>query len=372
VRLEFLVAIAGGCGFSTSLTNPPADAPPDVAIDAPPQPICFQERCRRKTITIDHTKVTGGPLLQFPLYVKLADADFANAAPLGTDFAFVAGTTALPFERERFANNELVAWVAIPSLSSTTDTVIGLYYGDPTATDLQNRAAVWDTNYQAVWHLGETTGGTNAIKDSTSRANNGTDNGGLALGGAAQLGFGAAFDGVDDHIQVPTSATLTDTAALATLGMWVKWTQATGTDYQRLLMTSNTLANDDSGPEWATNMMGQYYYYPSNAGGNNYAAIITPFTNGMWHHVVVTHNFATKAVAIYFDGAQRVLDFDNTPTNWTNLTNPAPWYWGGAPPRTKFAGMMDEIRVSKSIRSAGWIATEYANQKSPSTFYAVD
>jgi len=34
-------------------------------------------------------------------------------------------------------------------------------------------------------------------------------------------------------------------------------------------------------------------------------------------------------------------------------------------------GRIDEVRLSNTIRSAQWIATEYANQNSPSTFYSV-
>jgi hypothetical protein len=36
-----------------------------------------------------------------------------------------------------------------------------------------------------------------------------------------------------------------------------------------------------------------------------------------------------------------------------------------------FTGSLDEVQLSNSVRSAQWIATEYANQNSPSTFYSV-
>ena len=371
---NILFAIAGsGCGFSTSV-SPIVDATPDM-LDAPTAPVCLENRCRKKTITIDHARVVGGPLLLFPLFVKVADPDLANALPTGVDFAFVMAdtpTVPLAYERERFAANELLAWVSIPSLSSATDTTLYLYYGDPAAADTQNRAGVWDADFEAVWHLAETIGGSGAIKDSTQRTNDGTDLGGVTLAATAQLGTGARFDGVDDHIMIPQDPSLTNTASKATLEMWVNWMQAIGTDYQRLLLASNSLAGDGKGMEWATNAMGQYYYYPSNAGGNNYASIASPFTNGSWHHVVMTPDFATKSVAIFVDGVQRTAAQDNTPMDWLALETAADWHWGGAPPRTKFAGMMDEIRVSKIVRSPGWIATEYANQKSPSTFYSVE
>jgi hypothetical protein len=38
-------------------------------------------------------------------------------------------------------------------------------------------------------------------------------------------------------------------------------------------------------------------------------------------------------------------------------------------PNNYFTGIVDEARVSDTTRSADWIATEYNNQSSPSTFY---
>jgi hypothetical protein len=36
-----------------------------------------------------------------------------------------------------------------------------------------------------------------------------------------------------------------------------------------------------------------------------------------------------------------------------------------------FKGGIDEVRISSTPRSAGWIATEYSNQNSPSTFLTI-
>jgi hypothetical protein len=37
----------------------------------------------------------------------------------------------------------------------------------------------------------------------------------------------------------------------------------------------------------------------------------------------------------------------------------------------QFNGSIEEVHISNSARSAGWITTEYNNQSSPSTFYSV-
>jgi hypothetical protein len=36
-----------------------------------------------------------------------------------------------------------------------------------------------------------------------------------------------------------------------------------------------------------------------------------------------------------------------------------------------YDGLLDEVRISTTVRSADWVATEYNNQSSPSTFYTV-
>jgi hypothetical protein len=370
VRLVIVVLLAA-CGFDAKLQPTVADAPQNPGGEIT-IPACFGNRCRRITLTIDHTKVDGGPHANFPLYVQLIEPDLTNALPSGADLAFtIDGITALAYERERFSAPDLFAWVLVPSISSIEDTRVHLYYGDPAATDTQNRNAVWDANYHAVWHLAEKTGGAGAIKDSTSNANHGTDCGNPAFDARGKLGPALAFDGVDDCIRIPQAVSLANTAARATLEMWVNWTQPQGTDYQRLLMSTNTFANDLRGMEWATNPTGGYYYYPSDGGqlNNNYAGFAQPFTLGTWHHVALTQDFATKTVEMYVDGTSRTITATGLPASWTNLTTAADWYWGGVPPRTKFLGRMDEIRVSNILRSAGWIATQVANQSAPTMFY---
>ncbi|MDO8716166.1 MAG: DUF2341 domain-containing protein, partial [Dehalococcoidales bacterium] len=122
----------------------------------------------RKSITIDHTKVSAN-LTDFPVLVSLAsDADLASdAMDNGNDILFTSsdGTTELNHEIEQFDGNtgKLVAWVKVPSLSSSSDTIIYLHYGNPYSPNQQNPTGVWDSNYKAVWHFGETVGGSGAI-----------------------------------------------------------------------------------------------------------------------------------------------------------------------------------------------------------------
>jgi hypothetical protein len=119
----------------------------------------------RKTITIDSSKVTGD-LTNFPVLVSLTNdmelrttVDGGNVQNAnGYDIIFRANDgTDLDFEIEEYTSAgggaTLVAWVRIPNLSSTVDTDIYIYYGNPDVTCSQgNPAGVWDSNYTGVWH----------------------------------------------------------------------------------------------------------------------------------------------------------------------------------------------------------------------------
>ena len=135
----------------------------------------------RKAITVDHTKVSGN-LTNFPMLFSVTDANLktvANGGSVGkadgTDILFTAsdGVTKLDHELEGYssATGQVTAWVRLPSLSSSADTVVYVYYGNAAAADQQNRTGVWDSNYKLVWHLGN--GITLSGADSTSNGANG-------------------------------------------------------------------------------------------------------------------------------------------------------------------------------------------------------
>ena len=113
----------------------------------------------RKTVTINHTKVAAD-LANFPVLVDIVDSDLSSKAQSsGNDIVFTdSSMNKLSHEIERYDNNtgHLVAWVRVPSLSSTSDTVLYMYYGNAAASNQQNPTAVWDPNYMMVQHLEET------------------------------------------------------------------------------------------------------------------------------------------------------------------------------------------------------------------------
>jgi len=107
----------------------------------------------------------------------------------------------------------------------------------------------------------------------------------------------------------------------------------------------------------------------------------TAVNDGTWHHVVGTWSASSGSsvtpsqFALYIDGTMvnnpghiNIFISDSSPLtglDGTLLGTNAPDGGGWT-----YSGLMDEVRISTSVRSADWIAAEFINQSSPSAFYA--
>ena len=94
----------------------------------------------RKAVTIDHTKISGN-LANFPLLFSITDDNLktvVNGGQVGRSdgadvlFTSADGVTKLDHELDSYngSNGQISAWVRLPAVSSTTDTVIYVYYGN--------------------------------------------------------------------------------------------------------------------------------------------------------------------------------------------------------------------------------------------------
>jgi len=330
----------------------------------------------RMAILIDHTYVTGG-FTQFPVLVSTTQLDLANdAQPSGNDLLFTQsdGVTRLRHEIEAYdsTTGRLVAWVAVQDLSSTVDTLIYLYYGNPGVTSQQNPPLVWDASYQGVWHLTEPALDETHLTqhtDSTVHGHHGTQSGNSASPG--KIGGAQAFDGVDDQIDVaqPDGFALGD--ADCTISAWIK--TASDSD-MGIVIKSPTDSHQPNDKLFGVNHGGDELGH--DEGWVGYIGSTTTVTDDLWHHVAWVQ---TQSVLpdedewrLYVDGAlvsgpvTFVTDSDNAGHTLRI---------GGRCPGSYFSsfwnGSIDEVRISSSPRSDAWIATSYANQSSPHTFLTV-
>ena len=93
----------------------------------------------------------------------------------------------------------LIAWVKIPSLSSSSDTVFYLLYGDSSInTDQSDPPNTWDSNFKGVWHMSDSAANT-TIRESTATGANATNNANTSTKTATgQIGKALSYNGSTD------------------------------------------------------------------------------------------------------------------------------------------------------------------------------
>jgi Tfp pilus assembly protein FimT len=332
----------------------------------------------REQITIDHTKVASSAgtegYVNFPVLVNVTNTNLQASSSGGhvgnidgSDILFAKsdGTTKVNHEIELYASStgNLVAWVQMPTVSTSTDTIFYMYYGNAGVANQQNASGTWDANYKGVWHLANPT---NPI-DSTSNANNGTNNSTAATAG--QIGGGA--DMASGHyISIPDSAGFHFGTGVFSFGMWVK-IPVFGTYYS--LGGNNVYSGGWSGISMNMDVLHSINGITPVVVGYSYPTTVpitdVNVTTNVWHYVVTTRD-GSGTVFVYWDGVKSIYSF----TNAGNVNSGNPLYLGrnfDANYPRGFGGSEDEVRLSNTNRSADWIKTEYNNQSSPGAFSSV-
>ena len=339
----------------------------------------------RKKITIDNAQVDAN-LTQFPVYVDLSDlsADFfANVESAGGDdggdirVTTSNGTTELPREVVSINVGTLTGELHFEAdfLSSSAPTDFYIYYGnaaasEPAASATYGSDNVWANGYAGLWHLGEeqagATGTADVYADSTGNPNGGDDYV-SATGQGGQIPAGQEFDGLADYVDAGTDTSLDMGSGDFTLSAWI----------QTMATDSPVIAG--KGGDGA---LGTRYLLRVGSAGElrviiddepnkvELVSAVTGYNDGFWHHVVGVRDGTN--LRLYVDGTADV----NSPSDITgigSLDSPRVFSIGSIIDEPTvlqsrfFGGLIDEVRVSNVVRTAGWIGTEHNNQLNPGT-----
>ena len=330
----------------------------------------------RKKITIDHTKVSSN-FTNFPVLISLSSDDNLrdNAQSTGYDIIFTNKTgTKLYHEIEQFDHEtgKLLCWVNVTNLSSVTNTVLYMYYGNNTCGDQQDVENVWDSSFVMVQHLNE--GGIGTRYDSTVNNNDGTTNG--YDGDEATVGVVDGcddFDNINDYLNCGASSSLKPTKI--TIEAWVKipvqsinlailgrWDYGANDRCYSFYLDGSSALRFSISDDGSFN--GAHYDSTSLASSQ--------YSTNVWYYLVGVYNGDTS---LLLNGNKVGI---KDPAGLTN----ANIYAGNTPfllnahlnsgVATRFSGaVIDEVRISNINRTTGWIKTTYNTTNNPATFFSI-
>ena len=326
-------------------------------------------------ITVDNTKVSGSAnLTDFPTLItedNIIANTWTNTDDGGGDVRMSsdeAGSNQIPLEVVTFDNSGETCelWTKI-TLDHDDNTIIYLWGDNTTETQPAVDAtfgaeSVWNSAYKIVTHLGDTT-------DSTSNGYDGTKKSASEPANTSSGKIGAAqdFDGIDDYIAFSNAGVASNQSGTITL-----WANSDNYASVGRMIASGDEATTTS--YWGLYSYGALTHRCKNGPQDTEDRIYgdTALTNDTTYFVATKSDGST--ISMFVNGIKQTVTVSSG-------TNTGRWFGDFAPLdnlmmgilkrstfATPFSGIIDEVHISNTDRTDGWIITEYNNQNSPSTF----
>jgi len=331
---------------------------------------------RKCELKIQASKVLEN-LTNFPVFLtkdtlpsEMFDSDGSYPALAeGGDIRFssdAAGATRLACEVVRFeidpnpANGIAEIWVNVPSVSSSVDTSIWIWYNkvgedQPGVSETYGREATWNSSYLGVWHLDET----GVRYDSTGRNHFNWVLGNIPSQVEGKVGRAANFDSVSLMLDPNPADPGIGFEGAFCFSTWMRTTAGSlGNDVFLSMDTGSTV------PDFHMNFVDPYMCPAMWWGGQlSPSAPDRTIDDEQWHLVYYTRTGDT--ITFYVDNgnsqgiATKSREFDVPIQFWLGGDWTGGWRWSGD---------LDEMRLCNVARSSNFIISEYNNQNDPATF----
>jgi hypothetical protein len=255
---------------------------------------------------------------------------------------------------------EYEVWVKIASYSASF-TLYALF-GDASVATYQGGAqgAEFDSSEKLALHFPD--GTTLSGKDFTSTAYDFTPSTG-ASATTGKIDGGVAMSGSTNDFQ-SAATTLNSTPMVMSFRCWVNPTSLTFRQTVFSTTGSNTAGN------WSIEVGSTGFANSVNIiipGVFVVQAAVNTVTAGVWNLIAFTRNGTGNTYACYVNGV--AVTYSYIAGDFVDSANAKQIGRRGAGSQL-LVGSLDELRYSTVVRSANWIATEYANQNSPTTIPA--
>ena len=300
-------------------------------------------------------------VVQFPMLVRLTGEtfDFPGTGPGSVLFRDSKGNV-LPHQVERWdlAAQRGEVWVLMDTVYANADSQkIVMYFGDSLSdTGYGHDVFQLNNGFAAVWHLGETapdTGSVDVYRNSVEDANHGEDYI-SATNITGMIGRGSFMDW-GDHIRVREATDRLKPSDSLTVSLWVF---SDTTDSQASALAS---MGDDYGIHLMSSDSGlRAFVFDTSTVDYN---VTSPgIFDGNWHHGALV--LADTLLRVYLDGELAGEVSYPLETIQYNLGSDfLMGQHGTFKEEFNFQGFLDEVRVSRVVRSLSWIKLEYESQR---------
>lgn len=321
-------------------------------------------------------------LFQYPLLVRLNsnNFNFGEAEANGSDLRFTNSTgNPLTFSIEKWDlfSKEASIWVLMDTVfPNQSAQFISMYWGNSQANSLSKPKSVFDTanGFAGVWQFSEdsTSAQHHSFEDQTPNLNH--DSVSVLLKRpsytSGNMGAGVYFDGMNQGILIPHHPSLDfQKKPFFTLSLWVK-------PMENQISQASLLCKGYA-------HSGEQYCLDFNHSENFYRAYVwdktspTPVQDSSlfqlrsplppkpnWEFLTYTFD-GTSMQTLYVNGvevARKPVSLDSlTSTSLplsigTKRNNPDSTY------SMNFKGILDEIRISRTVRSSDWIKMDFLTQ----------
>ncbi len=303
----------------------------------------------------------------FPVLVNVTDARFKTVANSGhvqnssgfdirpyTDSTLTTAITGYELERYNASTGEVVMWVKVSSVTSSSTPFV-LAYGDSGISTDGSSTTTWSNSFLGVYHFPD---GTTLGFNSSTGSNNGSGSGvptattGQIDGAANLAAASSTFVSVGNGMN----------PVAMTASAWVNATSFSN--------AYNAIYSRNNGNEFFAFLVksnGKVACYAQRTSGTQAAYDGTgshTLSSSTWYYMTMTYSNAAGLVG-YVNAASdgtHAGGFDqNTTAVSAEIGNDptAAQYWNGK---------LDEVRVASVARAQDWITTEYNNQSAPGTF----
>ncbi len=314
----------------------------------------------------------------FPVLVSVTDSRFKTVGNGGhvqnssgfdirpyTDSTLVTAISGYELERYNASTGEVIMWVKVSSLSSSTTPFV-LAYGDSGISTDGSSTATWSNGYLGVYHMKD---GSSLNVNSATGSNNGTNHSATATTG--QIDGGASFvSASSQYIDLSTGMNPVG----ITLSAWVK-----GTSFPNAY--NSVVVRDSASNGFASIFVksnGKLGCFISDSGGT------TIFYDGTGSHTLSTATWYYLTTTYTGNLNVGLIGYVNGSSDTTPITGNLGLHVGAANSDIGrdninagrfWNGVIDEVHISGDnssptigVRSADWITTEYNNQFAPGTF----